>query len=97
MKSKEELNALKEEVETLSRKLHELTDEDLAQVSGGNMTCNPMDHGCGTADFDSTLPFYQGEPICSFCRNFISASNSCKKHHDNPNYVKPPYGQAVQN
>ena len=35
MKTKEELNALKEEVETLNRKLHELTDEELAQVSGG--------------------------------------------------------------
>ena len=34
-KTKEELNALKEEVETLNRKLHELTDEELAQVSGG--------------------------------------------------------------
>ena len=28
MKTKEELNALKEEVETVSRKLHELTDEE---------------------------------------------------------------------
>ena len=36
MKSKEELKALKEEVETVSRKLHELTEEDLAQVSGGS-------------------------------------------------------------
>lgn len=35
MKTKEELNVLKEEVETLSRKLHELTDEELEQVSGG--------------------------------------------------------------
>ena len=35
MKSKEELNALKEEVETVSKKLHELTDEELEQVSGG--------------------------------------------------------------
>ena len=35
MKTKEELNALKEEVETLNEKLHELTDEELAQVSGG--------------------------------------------------------------
>ena len=35
MKMKEELNALKEEVETVSRKLHELTDEELEQVSGG--------------------------------------------------------------
>ena len=35
MKTKEELNALKEEIETQNKKLHELTDEDLAQVSGG--------------------------------------------------------------
>ena len=35
MKTKEELTALKEEVETLNKKLHELTDEELAQVSGG--------------------------------------------------------------
>ena len=35
MKTKEELNALKEEVEALNVKLHELTDEELAQVTGG--------------------------------------------------------------
>ena len=35
MKTKEELEALKEEVETVSKKLHELTDEELAQVTGG--------------------------------------------------------------
>ena len=35
MKTKEELNALKEEVETLNKKLAELTDEELAQVAGG--------------------------------------------------------------
>ena len=35
MKTKEELNDLKEEVETVSRKLAELTDEELAQVAGG--------------------------------------------------------------
>ena len=35
MKNKEELNELKEEVEDVSRKLHELTEEELAQVTGG--------------------------------------------------------------
>ena len=35
MKTKEELNALKEEVENVKRKLHELSEEELAQVSGG--------------------------------------------------------------
>ena len=37
MKSKEELNALKEEVETLNKKLAELTEEELEQVTGGNI------------------------------------------------------------
>ena len=37
MKSKEELNAPEEEVETLNKKLHELTEEELAQVSGGKL------------------------------------------------------------
>ena len=36
MKTKEELNTLKEEVETLNKKLAELTEEELAQVSGGD-------------------------------------------------------------
>ena len=36
MKTREEMNALKE-VETLNKKLHELTEEELAQVSGGGV------------------------------------------------------------
>ena len=39
MKTKEELNALKIEVETLSRKLKELTGEELALVTGGDPGC----------------------------------------------------------
>ena len=35
MKTAEELNALKEEVETLNKKLADLTGEELAQVCGG--------------------------------------------------------------
>ena len=35
MKTKEELNALKEEVEALNTKLTELTEDELAEVSGG--------------------------------------------------------------
>ena len=38
MKTAEELTALKEEVENLNKKLAELTDEELAQVSGGGIT-----------------------------------------------------------
>ena len=40
MKTQEELNALKEEVETLNKKLHELTEEELAQVCGGFLVNN---------------------------------------------------------
>ena len=36
MKTVEELNALKEDVETVSRKLYELNDDELAAVSGGH-------------------------------------------------------------
>ena len=36
MKTKEELDELKEEVEALNEKLHELTEEELAQVVGGS-------------------------------------------------------------
>ena len=37
MKTPEELKELKEEVEALSKKLHELTDDELEQVSGGSV------------------------------------------------------------
>ena len=37
MKTKEELSSLKEEVEALSGKLQELSEDELAQVVGGNM------------------------------------------------------------
>ena len=35
MKTAEELNALKEEVETLNRKLADLTDDELEQIVSG--------------------------------------------------------------
>ena len=35
MKSKEELNAIRNEAETVSRKLAQLNEEELAQVTGG--------------------------------------------------------------
>ena len=38
MKTKEELSALKNEVEALGKKLAELSDDELEQVAGGNST-----------------------------------------------------------
>ena len=36
MKTKEELNEIKEEIEKLDKKLQELTEEELEQVTGGD-------------------------------------------------------------
>ena len=41
-KTEEELNALKEEAETVNGKLRELTPEELKQVAGGSMICNSV-------------------------------------------------------
>ena len=55
MKTVEELNALKEEVEALNKKLAELSEEELKQVAGGFQT----DPGkVSTCPFD-TLKYQQ--------------------------------------
>ena len=43
-KSKEELNALKKEVEAVNEKLHELTPDELANVTGGQ-AAGPSSYG----------------------------------------------------
>ena len=43
MKTKEELTALKEEVEAVSKKLSELTEDELAQVTGGKYNQDVLD------------------------------------------------------
>lgn len=48
MKTKEELNALKEELEALNRKLSDLSEEELAQISGGFIPPLPP---CGCDQF----------------------------------------------
>ena len=45
MKTKEELNALKEEVEALNKKLAELTEEEVKAVAGGGFSpCSNCPH-----------------------------------------------------
>ena len=76
MKTKEELNALKEEVENLNRKLHELTDEEHAQVFGGGKmpmtrkTC-PSGHA-QDVDYFQWMNNYQ--LWCKGCQAYISGS-----------------------
>ena len=50
MKTKEELNALKAEVETVSKERQKLTDEELAQVSGGDTEENLCPRNLEKAD-----------------------------------------------
>ena len=56
MKSNEELNALKEEVETQNKQRRMLTDEELAQVSGGAYNNGLTDQYTGSGDY--TYPGY---------------------------------------
>ena len=55
MKSKEELNALKEEVDALNKKLAELTEEELAQVAGGVTLAIPNEQLEGLAQVRNIL------------------------------------------
>ena len=50
-KTQEELNALKEEVVTMNEKLHELTEEELAQVTGGRPNGLGSEFGCEAGEF----------------------------------------------
>ena len=60
MKTKEELNALKEEVETVNRKPHEMSEEDLEQASGGVV-----------ASYDGYSSVL-GPAICPGCDNYTA-------------------------
>ena len=42
MKSREELNAIRNEVETVGRKLAELSEEELQQIAGGRVDLQSM-------------------------------------------------------
>lgn len=53
-KTKEELNVLKEEFETLNKKLVELTEEELSQVMGGK-----------TLPIQANIPWGQFAPAAS--------------------------------
>ena len=54
MKTPEELNALKKEVETLNKKLAELTEDERAQVFGGLLL--PIFSGNLNTDFLDQCP-----------------------------------------
>ena len=63
MKTQVELNELKEEVETMNKKLQELTEEELMLVTGG-----------GTLDFFLTYVAVGG---CGFSSEIRKTTNKC--------------------
>ena len=56
-KTKEELNKIKEEVEAVNEKLHELTLEELEQVTGGGSI------GVGGTTFPQTVTIMTGARV----------------------------------
>ena len=59
MKTQEELNILKEEVEAMNEKLKELTEEEIEEVVGGAYKNFQTD--LGKLATDNALPFRQGK------------------------------------
>ena len=70
MKTKEELNELKEEVEAVNKKLAELTEEELKSVSGGRRKGSVYCWECGY-DFGPRIYLTKDSPM-EYCPN-------CKK------------------
>ena len=72
MKTKEELNALKEEAEALHKKFHALSDDELTEVTGGQFD---PDGGLGGYNSDGYMGGYNFGP-CSE-RSCYTVSNAC--------------------
>ena len=81
MKTKEELTALKEEVETVNEKLHELSDDELAEVSGGGTghwfsECHHDGFATLISGFDKSDRF--DEVSCHECVHWKGAEGPCE-------------------
>ena len=55
MRTKEELNALKEEMETLNKKLAELNEDELTQITGGGLLFNVTVKADGVVKASGTI------------------------------------------
>ena len=62
MKTKEELNALKERIETVSKELRALSDEELEYVTGGVGVMNEK-LDMAYISINGTQPFYENITI----------------------------------
>ena len=93
-KTKEELNALKEEVETLNRKLAELTEEELAEVSGGVSTdCDRSGSGGDYVTFTTghSIPSTSSNPAKSIT---VPVKGDQEDHHYDKGILTIPIHEA---
>lgn len=67
MKTKEELNALKAEVKAVSNRITELTDEELAQVSGGADNDGYFTYTVKKGDSLSVIAIRYGTTVRTLC------------------------------
>lgn len=89
MKTKEELNAIKEEIETLNGKLAELTEDEVMQITGGTWIppvpdipqphCYIAVYHCNNCGHEYSV-FYFSTP------GYVD--DSCPKCHSNNNSLK---------
>ena len=81
MKTKEELNALKKEVEAMNKKLAELTEEELKQVSGGapmhrelkktQLVCPDCGYVLAEYPEGTTYMIEEGGLYCPVCKKLV--------------------------
>ena len=91
MKTKKELNALKEKAKSVNEEMRELTDEELRQVTGGNPDCavahvvpigydyNENIDKCPVCGFNM-LPIAVGKIACTIDPKFVLTANFHVNH-----------------
>ena len=69
MKTKEELNALKEEIENLKGKLAELSEDELTLVIGGAESLYLVKcEKCSNVFYMAKNEYYRSDTVCPICR-----------------------------
>ena len=63
MKTKEELNALKQEAKALNAKFKELTDEEAAEVLGGSDDILRFAYLVGSVTFEAKLAYNDSDAV----------------------------------
>ena len=76
MKTKEERNALKKEVETESKERQKLTDDELEQVSGGGLNWGPFNDAVVPCYWckQSVIIYKDRDVYCFHCGGLLRAS-----------------------